>query len=582
MAGGSPPPNNNLANSQNLNPYAEHFVNTANATTEPLESVPTCFTPAATVWYDYSPDMDRDVRIQTTGSDYDTTLAVWEVTGQGLVQVACQDNFETESILFTAVSGNSYVFQIGGNSGATGDLTVGLMLGNDDVEWAREMTVRETVVIESTGSTTQPGEPDASCFFDNEAPRNTLWYKYTPSITQAIRFETLGSTIDTHIAVWTGSVGALNEFVCVDDKVMFGDEVDQESIVFLAETGTEYWFQVGGYFGATGDITATLKLANDDAGQPWIFFGSPPPFTFDEDTTGATTEGGEFMPCTDTIGATLWFLYTPDADYNLVVDTEGSGYDTAISVWTGNDPSSFTNLACDDDWTGNGDPDNQESIAFSAIPSDSYWFQVSGFNGETGNLDFDIQSDSDLDAVGDQDDNCPNASNPDQENWDNDALGDACDPDDDSDGYTDDAEQGMPLCGNAINDDNFEDAVLNDGCPGGPAQVGSFSEAQFNIGTETLNNCGSDGWPSNINNSAGTEDELDIFDLTVFLGPMRRLDTSPTSASYNVRWDLTPGRGGLGAWINIQDITTLLGGVTGNPPMFNNTRAFGKFCVSAS
>ena len=45
--------------------------------------------------------------------------------------------------------------------------------------------------------------------------------------------------------------------------------------------------------------------------------------------------------------------------------------------------------------------------------------------------------DSDEDQVGDNSDNCPSVANPKQDDFDGDALGDACDPDDDDDGFND-------------------------------------------------------------------------------------------------------------------------------------------------
>jgi titin len=151
----------------------------------------------------------------------------------------------------------------------------------------------------------------------------------------------------------------------------------------------------------------------------------------------------------------------------------------------------------------------------------------------------------------------------------------------DSDGYTDDVEAGVTLCANAVNDDNADDAVINDGCPGGPPMAGSFSEGQARIGTDAGYPCGGASWPSDLDTQLFSFNELDIFDLTSFLAPVRRLDSSPPSIKYGTRWDLRPGKEGFAQWINIQDLTALLGGVTGNPPMFSNTRAFGKVCPLA-
>jgi hypothetical protein len=158
-------------------------------------------------------------------------------------------------------------------------------------------------------------------------------------------------------------------------------------------------------------------------------------------------------------------------------------------------------------------------------------------------------------------------------------------PNSDGDGYTDSAEAGIPLCISAINDDPFDDAVANDGCPGGPTQAGAYSEAQFKIGTGAQDPCGLNGWPSDLVSGSipDSTNALTIADLTSFIttGPplnLRRLDKNPGQAGFDSRWDLTPGRGGFGTFLNIQDVTTLLGGTTGNPPMFGNTRAFGKTC----
>jgi hypothetical protein len=151
------------------------------------------------------------------------------------------------------------------------------------------------------------------------------------------------------------------------------------------------------------------------------------------------------------------------------------------------------------------------------------------------------------------------------------------DGDDDNDGYTDVAESGNPLCSGSVNDDAFDDAVVNDGC-GLTPQAGSFSESQFKIGTSSKDPCGIDGWPSNLNDGGISFNRLDILDVTSFVAPVRRFDTSPGDFGFDSRWDIGPGAGGLTEFINILDVTTLVSGPTGNPPMLNGARAFGRDC----
>jgi parallel beta-helix repeat protein len=151
-------------------------------------------------------------------------------------------------------------------------------------------------------------------------------------------------------------------------------------------------------------------------------------------------------------------------------------------------------------------------------------------------------TDTDGDGWADAEDNCPSVTNPDQENADGDADGDHCDSgDSDGDGYTDEAE------------------------------------ARF-IGVSAAQPCG-EGWPSNLNNFEASFNALDIYDITSFLAPERRLDTSPGDPHFSERWDLLPGPGDFSSYqVNIQDLTALLAGPTGSPPMYNGATAYDRTC----
>jgi hypothetical protein len=161
--------------------------------------------------------------------------------------------------------------------------------------------------------------------------------------------------------------------------------------------------------------------------------------------------------------------------------------------------------------------------------------------------------------------------------------------DGDNDGYTDRAEAGTPLCGDGRNEDDADDPVVDDGCPGGHPQAGAFSEAQFNIGTSKTGGCeagasagASGSWPADLA-SGGVPDSTDrvtLGDLTALLAPVRRLDSDPGDPEFSPRMDLVPGRGVLARWINLADLTALLAGASAYPPMFGGARAFnGPACT---
>ncbi|MCH8814240.1 MAG: hypothetical protein IH957_03955 [Chloroflexi bacterium] len=153
---------------------------------------------------------------------------------------------------------------------------------------------------------------------------------------------------------------------------------------------------------------------------------------------------------------------------------------------------------------------------------------------------------------------------------------DVDDSDTDGDGWTDETESGTPLCGDGTNNDDFDDAVIDDGCPGGPPQAGSFSEAQFNIGTNPLDACGTADWPGDLvigGAPLDSTDKISILDITSFLVPTRHYRSSPGDAEFNPRWDLKPGRDVFADWINISDLVILLVVAPPAPP-YNGTRAW--------
>ena len=58
----------------------------------------------------------------------------------------------------------------------------------------------------------------------------------------------------------------------------------------------------------------------------------------------------------------------------------------------------------------------------------------------------------------------------------------------------------------------------------------------------------------------------------------REMQRTPGNAAFYPRFDLVPGRGAFQTFINTQDMTALLGGSSGFPPMFGGQRAYTRVC----
>ncbi|HSP55471.1 MAG TPA: M36 family metallopeptidase, partial [Dehalococcoidia bacterium] len=103
-----------------------------------------------------------------------------------------------------------------------------------------------------------------------------------------------------------------------------------------------------------------------------------------------------------------------------------------------------------------------------------------------------------------------------------------------------------------------------------------FSNAnEVYVGTDPQVPCGGAGWPADLWTTGFSANKLDVQDLTAFLAPVRRLGSSPGDPAFDIRYDLVPGKGILGSFINIQDLTQV---IVLAPPMFGGQRAWGHTC----
>ena len=219
-------------------------------------------------WWTWVAPFSGVTAIDTFGSDFDTTLAVY--TGAAvdtLAEVASNDDSGGElqsAVAFDAVAGTAYQIAVAGNNVDSGtiDLKLSLVPDNND-DFADRITLTGTLAsdeVSNIGFTGEPGEPDHA---DVSDVLNSAWWTWTAPTSAQVLLDTFGSDFDTTLAVYTGTdLDTLVEVAANDDSESFDGGTTQSAVAFDAVAGTTYQIAVDGFSGESGNID--LNLLVDD------------------------------------------------------------------------------------------------------------------------------------------------------------------------------------------------------------------------------------------------------------------------------------------------------------------------------
>jgi len=254
--------------------------------------------------------------------------------------------------------------------GWVGSSTASATPTNDDFVNAtviNSVPFHETVNV--AGTTLEPGEP-TPC---GSGVLGTVWYSFTPSITQIIEadnFGGIGGDMNVYAQTGAGFLG-LSPVHCSG----------YNPVVFTAQAGTTYFFQTDiPFFTSSGDlvvnVTAPPTPANDN------FASATPavelPLYVGVDTTGASTEAGEPSPsCAFNSTGSVWYSFTPSANQTVEAFTQSFFGSSAIAVYTGTSLSNLTEL-------GSSCFGGPAWVQLHA--NTTYYFQVVGTYGAQGSI----------------------------------------------------------------------------------------------------------------------------------------------------------------------------------------------------
>lgn len=133
-------------------------------------------------------------------------------------------------------------------------------------------SIPATVNGDNTGATSETGEPLHSDWPDEpKIGRNSIWWNWTPTDSGPVAIDTIGSTIDTGLGVWTGTaVNSLNLVARNEDGSANGVPLQggRSRVTFDATAGTTYRIAVVGFENIAGPVTVNISSGGGTTNPP--------------------------------------------------------------------------------------------------------------------------------------------------------------------------------------------------------------------------------------------------------------------------------------------------------------------------
>ena len=212
------------------------------------------------VWWKWTAPQSGNLTVDTSGSDYDTTLAIY--TGDTLDTLSYQISNDDSPIDYTSkvtlgvTAGTVYKIAVSGFNAATGSILLNTDFIPDQSQAPANDALANRAVLDPAWQTAngtnllatgESGEPEHA---QASVPLNSVWWEWTPQQDESVILDTVGSDFDTTLAVYTGSsLGDLSLIAANDDY-----SGTKSRVTFTATAGTTYLIAVDGYSTQQGQI----------------------------------------------------------------------------------------------------------------------------------------------------------------------------------------------------------------------------------------------------------------------------------------------------------------------------------------
>jgi len=260
----SAPANDNFTNAVVVPqvPFSFSEFNTC-ATKEPGEPNHAGNSGGHSVWFSWTPSASQTVVVNTRNSDFDTLLAVY--TGNkvsNLSLVASNDDiihsvYVQSEVSFAAKAGTTYRIAVDGYGGAVGTVVLNVgPPGNDEFADPYHLS---GVSGQTNGSNYAASKEPMERAHAGDVGGHSVWYQWTAPASGPADINTVGSTFNTTLAVYTGTV--LTNLTPIASNIDDAEGSGLASRVdFWALAGTSYLIAIDGFGGATGSFALNWNM----------------------------------------------------------------------------------------------------------------------------------------------------------------------------------------------------------------------------------------------------------------------------------------------------------------------------------
>ena len=220
------------------------------------------------------------------------------------------------------------------------------------------------------GATAEAGEPAHA----NVAGGTSLWWSWTAPSSSRVTFDTVGTSYDTVMAVYTGSgVSGLNAVASNDNNPLASTNTSRVQIDAVG--GTTYQIAVTGKSSASGYTALRIGTVppNDDFANAQVISGES--LSINATLFSSTEEAGERNHTNNVAGHSVWYKWVAPKTEPFVLSAYSTAVDTVAAVYTGSSLANLSLVRAVDNPAAN--PANTDALVmFDATAGTTYYFVI--------------------------------------------------------------------------------------------------------------------------------------------------------------------------------------------------------------